>query len=387
MIKQRIVSVAAVCMALVLQTGCWDRQELNDRALWLASGIDTDEEENIRLSGQIVVPYNVMTPSATGSGGGSKQNYTVASEAGENLGDALQKIQTKVSRDVFFGQRQILFLGEKLAKRGLEDILDNATRQSESSIRTDLFVIKGGKAVDVLKMGGTLETIPVLGALKKHEQSGGRGETTFLDFLTAVNRDGIRPTLPAAELAESKNMMPEKYFHLIGVAIFDGDLKLAGYLNMDEDRALLWLRNKLQKVMAVAELEGGNASAQFINLRCKIKPRPNKDGSWHFQISLRGDGNLLENNTKVEAGNQPGLNKLEQAFEKHIADLVTDTIHKVQQEYGLDIFGFGVIVHRKYPREWPGVKDRWDEVFRRSTFKVEADLLLERAGLTGKPAI
>lgn len=279
-----------------------------------------------------------------------------------------------------------MFLGEELAKRGLDDVLDNATRQSESSIRTDLFVIKGGTAVDVLKMGGTLETIPVLGALKKHEQSGGRGETTFLDFLTAVNRDGIRPTLPAAELAESKGMLPDKYFNIAGLAIFDGDLKLAGYLDIGEDRAYLWVRNKLPRITAVAKLDDGNASAQFMNLRSKIKPVRNKDGSWHFQVTLRGDGNLMENNTDRNPDDKEELLKLERIFEKNFEALVSQTICKVQREFGLDIFGFGVEVHRKHPREWPGLKDRWDEVFRRSTVTVKVDLLLERAGLTGKSA-
>lgn len=376
-----------VCMSLVVQTGCWDRRELNDRALWLASGIDAEEDGRILLSGQIIVPYNVMTPAATGGGGDSQKNYMVASETGVNLGDTLQKIQSKVAREVFFGQRQVLFLGEQLAKEGLEEVLDNATRQSESSIRTDVFVIKGDKAVNVLKMGGTLESIPVLGALKKHEQSGGRGETTFLDFLIAANREGIHPTLPAAELAKSKDMFPEEYFNIAGVAILDGDLKLAGYLNMEEDRALLWLLNKLRKMTAVAELEGGNASAEFINLRSNIKPIRNKDGSWHFHITLRGDGNLLENNTKIDANDKQGLSKLELAFEESMAGSVSDTIRKVQEEYGLDIFGFGLAIHRKFPREWPDVKDHWDDVFRRSTFTVKANLLLERAGLTGKPAI
>lgn len=288
---------------------------------------------------------------------------------------------------MFFGQRQLIFLGEQLVRNGLKGWLDNTTRLSEASIRSDLFVIQGSDAIDALKMGGTLEPLPVVGALKKHERSGGRGETTLLDFLIAANRSGIHPTLPAAKLSQSKHMKPEKFFELSGVAILDEELKLAGFMDMEEDRDLLWLLNKLRKITLEADMDGGNVSAGFINLRSSIKPSRKKDGTWHFDITLHGDGDLLENNTEMDAGNKQVLNKFELALEQAVAKHMLATIHKVQDEFGLDIFGFGVVVHRKFPKLWPGLKDRWDEEFRRSTFRIEADLNLERPGLTGIPLL
>lgn len=338
------------------------------------------------MSGQIIVPINVQNPAATGSGGGAAKPFMVASEVGENVGDVLQKIQSKLAREVFFGQRQIIFLGEGLAKKGLRGLMDNTTRLSEASIRTDLFVIRGGTALDVLKLGGTLEVLPVLGALKKHERSGGRGDTTFLDYLIAANRDGIHPTLPVAEVKKSEGMDPPTFFQITGVAVLDGDLKLAGYLTLEENRFLLWLLDKLRSINLTAVMDGGDVSAQFFNLRSRIKPSRNEDGSWHFDIALRGEGSLVENNASLMAGKKHVLAKIERAIEKQAAEHVKETIRKVQEQFGLDVFGFGVVVHRKFPYAWPALKDRWDEEFRRATFRVKTDLDLERPGLTSKPA-
>ena len=56
-----------LCFQLVITTGCWDRVELNDRAIWLATGWDVGEKEGVEITGQIVIPSNMQTK---GSGGG-----------------------------------------------------------------------------------------------------------------------------------------------------------------------------------------------------------------------------------------------------------------------------------------------------------------------------
>ena len=43
-----------LCFQLVISTGCWDRVELNDRAIWLATGWDVGEKEGVEITGQIV---------------------------------------------------------------------------------------------------------------------------------------------------------------------------------------------------------------------------------------------------------------------------------------------------------------------------------------------
>lgn len=38
---------------------------------------------------------------------------------------------------------------------------------------------------------------------------------------------------------------------------------------------------------------------------------------------------------------------------------VKAALRKAQAELGVDIFGFGEAVHRKYPKEWQELKGRW----------------------------
>lgn len=54
---------------------------------------------------------------------------------------------------------------------------------------------------------------------------------------------------------------------------------------------------------------------------------------------------------------------LEKLLDCRIEQKSRATLEKTQQVYGVDVFGFGDAWHRKYPREWQALKDRWDEEF------------------------
>lgn len=47
-----------ICFSSLFLTSCWDRVELNERAIWVATGIDIADDNQIEISGQIVVPQN-----------------------------------------------------------------------------------------------------------------------------------------------------------------------------------------------------------------------------------------------------------------------------------------------------------------------------------------
>ena len=61
-----------LCISLLFLSGCWDRKELNDRAIWLATGWDAAENGGVEISGQIVIPANIATQSGWRWSNGSR---------------------------------------------------------------------------------------------------------------------------------------------------------------------------------------------------------------------------------------------------------------------------------------------------------------------------
>lgn len=111
-IKFNILLFASLCTLL---TGCWDRKEVNDMALVLGAAIDKAGDKHIELTIQTLQPRNV---SSDRQGSGSGPIISVRSAVGENLADAASKLQTKISRQIFWGHCKVFIIGKTLAKRG-----------------------------------------------------------------------------------------------------------------------------------------------------------------------------------------------------------------------------------------------------------------------------
>ncbi|WP_394238658.1 Ger(x)C family spore germination protein [Niallia oryzisoli] len=380
------------CIQLIITTGCWDRKELNDRSIWLATGWDVGEKEDeIQICGQIAIPANMQSQTGGGSGGGSKsESYVTVSEKGKSVQDALETQQNKLSREAYFGQRRVVLYGEKFAKHGLKEEIDINSRSSDVSIRTDVFVVKGDTALQALNLSNPFESPPAVAALKVHEQAGGRGDVAYLDFIIAANSDGIRPTIPAIDIdyfqhgnKDAKGEAAKPILKLAGLAVFDPDLKLAGFLNMDENWDFLWVTNRLnKKKISVSQNGKGNASLALTKIHGEIIPKM-RNGQITFTVELSGEGGITENNNNLDIDKRDNIKLLKHAMEKQTKEEVLATITKVQKEFGLDIFGFGEAVHKRYPQQWKKVKKDWDTYFAEANISVDVDLKIRRIGMTG----
>ncbi|MCM3570663.1 Ger(x)C family spore germination protein [Neobacillus mesonae] len=387
--KKILVNYIGIWIIILFLSGCWDRKELNDRAIWLATGYDVAENGGVEISGQIVIPANVQTQG--GVGGAAQQGYFTISATGRNVQDALQNMHVKLPREAFFGQRRVILFSEEFARRGLKKELDSNQRGAEISFRADVFVVKGGTAKKALTQANPLEKSPAISALKEHRQSGGRGDTAYLKFLIAANREGIRPSIPAIEIANSieglksgkENSPNPKVLRLAGVSVFNQNLKMLGFLNNEENRDLLWVLGLLKRMTISVTQGNGNASIQLTKINCNVEPSFSSNNRVSFTVKLKGEGALAENNSGLDMEYTNNLELLEKKFEIEVQKQVQRTISKVQKEYGMDIFGFGEVLHRNHPTKWKSLKKNWDQTFAKADISVKAAIKIKRIGMEG----
>ncbi|PGY09727.1 Ger(x)C family spore germination protein [Bacillus sp. AFS031507] len=386
---KKIILRLGLCFSFLFISGCWDRKELNEQAIWLASGWDVAKNDDVEVSGQIVIPSNIQTQ---GGGGGTMQKgFFTISARGKNLSDALQNIQTKLPREAFSGQRRVMIFGEQFARRGLKREIDNTQRRPEVSLRTDVFVIKGSTAKKALSVANPLENPPVIATLNEHKLSGGRGNTAYLSLLMAATSDGLRPSIPVLEFSSSQEGVKKgkadsanpPLLRMAGVAIFDKNLKMQGILNMEENRHMLWVMGILKNLTIGVKKKDINASLVLNKLSSKIEPHISKNQQITFIVTLKGEGSLKENNSGLDVQYPNNLKRLEKEFEKISQKRVQQTVTKVQKEYGLDIFGLGEMIHRKNPNEWKSLKHDWDKKFLEADIIVKTDLKIRETGMEG----
>lgn len=376
-----------ICFFLIITSGCWDRKELNERALWLATGWDVGKKENIQLSGQIVIPSNMQSQS--GGSSGATEYFTISAE-GKNVNDATQNIQTKLSRESFPGHRRVIFFGEEFAKRGIKHQIDANTRGSDVSLRTDVFVVKGATALEALDIPDPLEKPSAVASIKGHEEYGGRGDISLVNFLITANSDGIRPTLPVIVIAKTQSgnstkdqKSSEDILTIGGLAVFNKDLKLIGFLNNSENRTYLWIRELLKKLSITVPIKEGNASLILTKIKSEIISELSRDNQVKIIVKLSGEGAVLENNTNLDLNDPKNVHYLQKEFENYSRKKAINTIKKVQNKYGQDIFGFGEEIHKKYPHKWNELRKDWDKHFLDADITVAVNLNIQRIGMTG----
>ncbi|GMA61378.1 hypothetical protein GCM10025859_18180 [Alicyclobacillus fastidiosus] len=196
-------------MSLVFATGCWDGTELNDLAIVSGFGMDIKDDGTYLLSAQIVIPGKTQS-SQQGGGGGDNNAYFTKTATGKDVLDASQNIQSKLSRKVFPGHREDIFIGEELAKHGVSKVMDEYSRNPDVRLREDVFVVKGGTAEDVLKVPQPLEKVPAMAALKLHQQIAGLGDVAMAEFLMDASTEGNSPSLPVMEIISSPRQTKDK---------------------------------------------------------------------------------------------------------------------------------------------------------------------------------
>lgn len=289
----------AITLALLLPlllTGCWDRREIVDLAIVSVVGLDLAKQGGIELTVQLPVPQEIPGPVATGggSGGGGRSDprqppVLLLTSTGRTVQDAADRLQERLSRQLFWAHNVAVVLGEDLARQGILPILDFFTRQRETRLRT-LVLVARGRARDVLNAVPRLDVLPSEGIRETVAFRLGP-EIDLRDMaqmLIAEGTDPIatlvevvyptplsppppdagggdpgggggqggpaRPGGPGSQGGSRREPPPEPpqprgqfvgRMRVAGTAVFKGD-RLVGFLDDRETRGLLWVRDEVE---------------------------------------------------------------------------------------------------------------------------------------------
>jgi spore germination protein KC len=373
-------------LPLLIMTGCWDSKELNEQAIALGFSWDVAQNGLYQVSGQFIIPSKMATGEK--GGGGSGDSVFVESANGKNVYEASQNLQNKLSRMIFKNQRQSIFIGERLAKGGIKDIMDMITRDPKAGILTDISVVKGKQGVDLLKTSYPLESNSAMASLKIHKQLDTAANVTFLNLVvtsTNVSSSSIIPTWKLVSSSPQGSQEPlKKSIKFDGSAIFNKDLKLVGFLNSEEANDQMWITEQLshREITLFIPQRDGNVSLEVRNLKSNIRPTF-QGNKVKVHLTLTGDGAVKQNNTTFDLKQSNKVNLVEKEVEKQFEKSVLHLIKKVQKKYKTDIFGIGDTIYRRYPSQWKKIKNEWKQEFSEADISVDVNIAIRSIGLTG----
>ncbi|MDB5055482.1 MAG: germination protein GerC family [Bacilli bacterium] len=389
----RILLVLLFYTSTLPLSGCWDRMEVNDLALITGASIDKKQGKNIELSVQVFIPRSAGSSQGMGAGGGggggggsSSGQTLVRSAEGVTVADAMSKLQEKFPRRIFWGHDEVFIISEELAKAGIRDRIEFMMRYPQVREGAFIFVSKN-KAKDMLELIPPLERSSSE-VIRESAKSKIAMKVTLMDLMQRLSGDARAVSLPWIEELPPDPGKDEKQSipYISGTAVFKKD-KLVGHINYKQTRGVLWLRNEIElAIVTVAPKEAeGFVSLNLLRSHTQLIPKI-ENGTWKMTIKAETEDDIVQNTTTLDFMNPKFSKMLEKELEAGIENNIREALDQVQKKMKADIFGFADAFHRKYPKEWNKVKERWDEVFPTIEISFDIKAHVRRPGKSTVPA-
>jgi spore germination protein KC len=396
--------IVLLLVAVPFLTGCWDRLEIEERAVVLGISVDradpeAEEQEEevshlqeafpapdkdmIRVAVAIALPGRIqLGPGESGGGSaGGEQTLWVIDVVGHTIDDAIMNLQQQISGRLFFGHLRVIVVSEEVARKGLQNLNDYFRRNSEVR-RMAWMMISKGPAEELMKSAPRLERVPTLYLMSTLDNAVKLGKFPF-DYVgmfwSNTSKKGQEAFLPYVELMKDDNIEIE------GLAYFQGPkmvgstkpFEIAGYmgikgLNPAGYRGFV----KIEGAEETVTIYATNRKSQF-----ELQIR---EGLPHFTVTVFTEINLEEKmNEHALVINSDILKKIEQQNAESLVKTYEELIKKTQEK-GSDIYGFGEYVRAKEPRYWNQqirTKERWQEMFQDITVEFKVSTNIRRVGM------
>lgn len=379
--------VLITLILIPILTGCWNRRELNELALVVAMSIDKSGNQ-YSISAQVVDPGEVSVSAR----GGGRAPVTTYDEKGKHLFEAVRRMTTVSPRKLYWSHLQMLVISEEVAKDGLNNILDFFTRDNE--FRKDFYIVvsKNILAKEILRNLTSIEKIPahkMRSSLETSERAWAPTVAIQLDeLISALTSDGINPILtgisihgngPKGESVENvQRIQPFARLKYKNIAVFKKD-KLIGWLNENESKGYNYIMNNVRSTVGHIPCEKkGELVVEIIRSKTKIKGRV-VNGKPKIDILVSSEANIGEVSCHVDLTKPDAITQLEKNTDKVNVDTVKNAINKAK-ELGVDVFGFGDVIHRTDPKAWKSLKNNWDEEFVQVPVTIHSEFKIRRTG-------
>jgi spore germination protein len=389
----RIILVSLPVLLLLFLAGCWNSNEIENLGLSIGLALDEGKESPIEkefreygeeyLKGDfITLTYQFAnlqsTESASNGVGIQLKPYENISETGDSVHQMTREFSLRKNTPMFSPHLKVIVIGEDLArKHSLEQLLDQFLRDNE--IRPScLVLISKGQASKTLESKDTVE-IPSFRLLGI---SANEYKTTRI--LPPISLAKIEGTMHSGNSFLLQNVISANgEVKFAGAAIIEGKTKkLLGFFNEDELDGLTWLTGKGKGgiVKSLDQETGQPIMYEVTSMNSKIIPHVNGNNIT-FDVNIESTGRISENwVVSKKLSKQAFLKFAEKSTEEEVNRLVNLALNKMQNEYKVDVAGFGNQFRIKHPKLWEKHKKDWDKTFSMIPIKYNVNISITDFG-------
>ena len=348
---------------IFLLTGCYNYREINELAI--VSGVSIRKVDNeIELTTEVINPKKEQDASS-----GEEPEFIIYTSRAKSVQEAIRKMMKESPRKMYGAHIEILVIDEGIAREYLMDILDSFARNPE--IRSE-FKVLVGKSDDILKITTPLEKISsenIRNSLENNNKYlGFANVVTYHELISNVLNPNIELVLPVLSMKGNVNLGEDKEnisntsvkatSIIDGMAIFRNN-KLIGYLTEEESLTYNILRDSVKNFfIRTSGHDNEYIVHEIIRLSSKMEFDKNKN---EMKITLTGKSAISEVNEKIDLENLEEVSKLEKELNQELKKMVERSILSIQKKYNSDIFGFGDVIYKSYPKYFQKIKDEFKQ--------------------------
>lgn len=367
-----------IFILIFFMTGCWNYHELNDLAIVTAMAIDKKDN---KYEVSILIANSKKNES---SNTGESQTI-VYSGIGKNIEEALNEIDLISPKKIYIEHLSTIIISKEIAKDGIVNIMDFFLRNSESTKRFQIILADNAK--DVIKIINPLETFPASSISKNLNLSDDTQTKSvsvlYSEFSYKLLEKGIEPILPTIEIKGNskkgsqndslEQTTPKAIVKLSNMAILKKD-KYIKTLTSEESEAINIVNNKANELNIYIPCSDNYTTLKTQKMNSKIKIiNPQKR---EFEIDVNLDSSIIEDNCSNDLTKNSTIKILKKKGTKIIKNKIQKIIN-VAIKYKTDIFGFGNLLYKKYPKLY---NKNWNNELDKIKVKIKVNLNIRFKG-------
>jgi spore germination protein KC len=375
-----IIFLIAIFFCLSL-SGCWNYNELDD--LYIVAGMSVDKAKDGEL---LNVAVEVINSEETNLK--SNIESQVIEADGISIFDAVREIVKISAKKLYWSHATTIIISEDVAKEGILPILDWISRDQEPRLNMNVFISREKTAKELL----TTITFPtVIHSFELEHivtESKDYIDTPIVEVYELTNEFGIpknHSVLPTVQIVPTSEGMSNK---ISSGAVFKDD-KLIGYLTESDVLPYLFIKNKVNGGLLHVinkDFPQDRIILEIFESKTKIKPVfSDKDISFDLEISTSVNIGELNTKTNIDYLSKDGREILRKEAEENLEADIQNVFKTVQEEFKIDIFGFGNEIRKKHPQVWKTIEKDWDTIFSELKLNIKCNIDFRNSGHFIKP--
>lgn len=362
----------------IFTSGCWNYREIDELSIVAGLAIDKGIKNQFQIT--------VETIQISG-GRESKKTSKIITTEGKTIFDAARNMIALSGKKLYWAHTKVIILSKEVASEGVTKVIELYNRDAETREDVHLLISEGESAKEILDAQVATETIKsfALDEMIKNQVNLSKAPiTNVLKFDIESKTKGISAVIPTVNLKQiDGKMIPQ----IMGTAIIKKD-KLVGFLNDEETKDLIFIRNEIKGGLLIEEIQEKDTptvvSLEIFKSKSKVKPIV--DGK-NIKINLNIDTTVTIDEIEGTGNffDDEGQMKLEQSAENTLKKRIESLIEKIQSEYDADIFGFAAKLQEDKAEVWNSIGDNWEEVFKDLKVNVKTRVHIKSSAVLSKP--